>query len=70
MNVDLEPIVNYLLIELLKESKDIFVWTYKDLKGIPPNIAQHRIDLLAVAFIKPHSVFNKNKMFVQRGPSS
>jgi hypothetical protein len=45
MNVDLEPIVNYLLIELLKESKDIFVWTYKDLKGIPPNIAQHRIDL-------------------------
>jgi len=33
------------LIELLKEFKDVFSWTYKDLKGIPPKIAQHRIEL-------------------------
>jgi hypothetical protein len=43
--VDLEPIVNYQLIELLKEFKDIFAWTYKDLKGIPPKIAHHQIEL-------------------------
>jgi len=41
----LEPIVSYQLIKLLKEFKDIFVWTYKDLKGIFPNIAQHWIEL-------------------------
>jgi hypothetical protein len=26
---------------LLKEFKDVFAWTYKDLKGIPPKLAQH-----------------------------
>jgi hypothetical protein len=45
INVDLGIVVNYQLIELLKEFKDIFVWTYKDLKGIPLDIAQHRIEL-------------------------
>ncbi len=45
INVDLEPIINHQLIKLLKEFKDIFVWTYKDLKGIPPNVTQHRIEL-------------------------
>jgi hypothetical protein len=33
------------LKKLLKEFKDIFAWTYKDLKGIPPKLAQHRIEL-------------------------
>jgi hypothetical protein len=26
--------------QLLKEFKDVFAWTYKDLKGIPPKLAQ------------------------------
>ena len=30
---------------LFREFKDVFAWTYKDLKGIPPSIAQHRIEL-------------------------
>jgi hypothetical protein len=29
----------------LKEFKDGFAWTYKDLKRIPPKLAQHRIEL-------------------------
>jgi hypothetical protein len=41
----LEPIINYQLIKLLKEFKDIFAWTYKDLKSIPSEITQHRIEL-------------------------
>jgi hypothetical protein len=45
ISVDLEHFVNYQLIELLKEFKDIFAYTYKDLKGIPPHIVQHRIEL-------------------------
>jgi hypothetical protein len=32
-------------LELLREYKDVFTWTYKDLKGIPPKLAQHQIEL-------------------------
>jgi len=31
--------------QLLKESKDVFAWTYKDFKGIPLELAQHKIEL-------------------------
>jgi len=31
--------------QLLKEFKDVFAWTYKDLIRIPPELAQHRIEL-------------------------
>jgi len=30
---------------LLKEIKDVFAWTYKDFKSIPPKLAQHIIEL-------------------------
>jgi hypothetical protein len=30
---------------MLKEFKDVFAWTYKTLKGIPPELAQHIIEL-------------------------
>ena len=33
------------LKQLLKEFKDVFTWTYKDLKWIPPELTQHRIEL-------------------------
>ncbi len=45
MNASLELIVTQQLIKLLKEFKDVFAWTYKDLKGIPPKIVHHRIKL-------------------------
>ncbi len=31
--------------QLLKEFKDVFAWTYKDLKRIPPELAQHKTEL-------------------------
>jgi hypothetical protein len=31
--------------QLLKEFKDVFAWTYKDLKGIPLELAQQKIEL-------------------------
>ncbi len=31
--------------QLLKEFKDVFAWTYKDVKEIPLELAQHRIEL-------------------------
>jgi len=30
---------------MFKEFKDVFAWTYKDLKGIPSELTQHRIEL-------------------------
>ncbi len=30
---------------LLKEFKDDFAWTYKGLKGIPPELTKHKIEL-------------------------
>jgi hypothetical protein len=30
---------------LLKEFKDVFIWTYKHLKSILPNLAQHKSEL-------------------------
>ncbi len=29
----------------MKEFKDVFAWTYKDLKGIPLEVTQHIIEL-------------------------
>jgi hypothetical protein len=31
--------------KLLKEFKDVFAWTYKDIKEIPLERAQHKIEL-------------------------
>ncbi len=45
LNVDLDPFVADVAKQLLKEYKDVFAWTYKDLKGIPPHLVQHRIKL-------------------------
>jgi hypothetical protein len=39
VNIDLELVINFQLIELLKEFRDIFAWTYKDLNDIPFKIA-------------------------------
>ncbi len=33
------------LKKLLLEHKDMFAWTYKNLKGIPKELAQHQIEL-------------------------
>ena len=44
INLSDEEVVKYK--ELVMEYRDIFAWSYKDLKGIPPEIAQHRIPLI------------------------
>jgi hypothetical protein len=36
LNDDLGP---FIIEKLLKEYKDVFIWTYKDLRDIPPHLA-------------------------------
>lgn len=42
---DLSPKEEQPLIELLKEYRDVFAWSYKDLKGVNPSVCQHTIPL-------------------------
>ncbi len=37
------------LKNLLIDYKDVFVWSYKELKGIPREICEHKIQLMADA---------------------
>jgi hypothetical protein len=41
INNDFDLVITTQTEQLLKEYKDVFAWSYKDLKGIPPHIAQH-----------------------------
>ncbi len=45
INAQLETSKVLELKQLLKEFKDVFTWTYKDLKGIPLELAEHKIEL-------------------------
>ena len=42
---DLLPEEEERLIATLREYKDIFAWSYKDLKGVDPSICQHTIPM-------------------------
>ncbi len=48
------------LEQVLKEFKDVFAWTYKDLKGIPPELAQHRIELDTIISLAHHAKYRLN----------
>jgi hypothetical protein len=45
INAQLETCKMLEVEQLLKEFKDVFAWTYKDLKRTPPKLAQHKIEL-------------------------
>jgi hypothetical protein len=45
VNFELHPKKVLKLKELFRKYKDVFAWTYKDLKGILLELAQHRIEL-------------------------
>jgi hypothetical protein len=45
LNADLKLSIANVIEQLLKKYKDVFVWTYKDLRGIPPHLTHHWIEL-------------------------
>jgi hypothetical protein len=48
----------------LLKYKDVFAWTYKDLKGIPPKLAQHCIELDTLIPPAHHVVYIVNPSYV------
>jgi hypothetical protein len=45
LNVDLNKPMTAIVEQLLQEDNDVFAWTYKDLKGTPPHIVMHCMEL-------------------------
>ncbi len=46
--------------QLVKELKDVFAWTYKDLKRIPLELAQHIIELDDTITLTHHAKYKLN----------
>ncbi len=44
----------------MKEFKDVFAWTYKDLKGIPLELAQHKIELDTIIPPEHQAIYKLN----------
>ena len=55
-----------LLISTLKEYKDVFAWSYKDLKGVDPQVCQHTIPLRAHAKTRKQRPYTYNKTFAKK----
>jgi hypothetical protein len=64
VNSRLESFIIDQLIELLKDFKDVFNWTYKDLKSIPPEIAQHIIELEITVSLAHQTRYRLNPNYV------
>ena len=43
--MDLDSSEEHELIKILQEFRDMFAWSYKDLRGVGPSICQHTIPL-------------------------
>ncbi len=54
---------------LFKEFKDVFAWIYKDLKGIPPELAQHIIEL-NTSITHQHIKEGTNRTLIMLQPSN
>ncbi len=52
------------LEQLLKEFKDVFTWTYEDLKRIPQELAQHKIELDITIPLAHHAMYRLNPNYV------
>ncbi|MCO5581469.1 hypothetical protein L7F22_035354 [Adiantum nelumboides] len=55
-----------LLISTLKEYKDVFAWSYKDLKGVDPKVCQHTIPLKEGSKPKKHRSYTFNETFARK----
>lgn len=43
---DWDPVLKATTVKIFLEYKDVFAWTYKDLKGVPREMCVHRIQLV------------------------
>ncbi|RYA38018.1 reverse transcriptase family protein, partial [Enterobacter cloacae complex sp. GF14B] len=63
---DLSPGEEERLLSLLREYRDVFAWSYKDLKGVDPSICQHSIPLKQDAKPSRQRPYTYNDTFAKR----
>ena len=63
---DLEVDEENVSIYTLKEYKDVFAWSYKDLKGVDPQVCQHTIPLKANAKPRKQRPYTYNETFAKK----
>ncbi|MCO5548151.1 hypothetical protein L7F22_001609 [Adiantum nelumboides] len=63
---DLTEEEEQLLIATLKQYKDVFAWSYKDLKGVDPSICQHIIPLKSDAKPSRQRPYTYNDTFARK----
>ncbi|MCO5577759.1 hypothetical protein L7F22_031591 [Adiantum nelumboides] len=66
ITIDLTEEEEKLLIATLKEYKDVFAWSYKDLKGVDPSICQHTIPLKSDAKLSRQRSYTYNETFAKK----
>ncbi len=64
INAQLETTKVLELEQLLKEFKNVFAWTYKNLKGIPPELAQYKIELNTIIPLAHQARYKLNPNYV------
>ena len=60
---DLSPDEEELLVKTLREYKDVFAWSYKDLKGVDASICQHTIPMREDAKPRKQRPYTYNDTF-------
>ena len=63
---ELEEQEEKLLIETLKNYRDVFAWSYKDLKGVDPAICQHTIPMIQDAKPTKQRPYTYNDTFARK----
>ncbi|MCO5586949.1 hypothetical protein L7F22_040894 [Adiantum nelumboides] len=66
ITTDLTEEEEKLLVASLKQCKDVFAWSYKDLKGEDPNIFQHKIPLKSDAKSSRQRPYTYNETFARK----
>ena len=64
--MDLTPKEEELLISTLNEYRDVFAWSYRDLKGVDPKICQHTIPMKDDAKPRKQRPYTYNENFAKK----
>lgn len=63
---DWNPVLKAAAFKIFLEYKDVFAWTYKDLKGVPPELCVHRIPLMEGARPVRKRPYRMNKNYAAK----
>lgn len=58
-----DPVLKVATFKIFLECKDVFAWTYKDLKGVPPKLCVHCIPLVEGAMPVRKRPYRMNKNY-------